>query len=1112
MRSIDLRRHTPILAIHWPFMDNGLNRDKRRFPDSRVQRKAGLLLLFGAPLLCVPAFAQTRLEEYALILQDPPLARQITARGRIESAQRQLRSELARRKIRIAGSVESLLNAVFVRVPRERAADLRALSGVRDAVRLPRIQRNLNVAVNLVNVPPAWAALGGMANAGAGVKIAIVDSGIDNTQPAFQDASLQPPDGYPLGQTAYTNGKILVARSYEPMFALPDDTTPRDRSGHGTALATIAAGETNTGPLAAITGVAPKAWLGNYKIFGTPGVNDTTTFAAAIQALEDAVADHMDIALVAFGSLPLSGPLDGDCLQSGVPAAYQTDCDILAQAVENAVALGMTVVAAAGNDAQSSLQPPALNSIDSPGTAPSAITVGASTNAHILFAAVQLNGSSVPSNLETLDAVVGDGVKLTGPLTATLQTITQTDPTGLACSALPGGSLTGTIVLIERGNCDFSTKIDNAQQAGAIGVVLYQDPSHPADPPFSALGAGNTGIPAMMIYYADGQAVQAYLASAPAPGPNVQGTLNPALHVESAISNLVTDFTSRGPSIDYSIKPELVAVGQGIYTATESLDPVGDLYDPTGYTTVQGSSFAAAMVAGAAALVKQANPGFTPAQIKSALVNTASIDSNDIADDSDSGELLITSVGAGKLNAAAGLAVGVTVQPATVSFGWAGSKTAQLSPVALTITNTGKAAAAFRISVVPDMLAPDPDATDGVTVSPGSLQLEAGQQGVVYVSLAGHFTVPGIYDGVIALAGPGANLRVPYWYLESDGVPFDILPVYDSSFSGTVGDTCWYLAFKVVDAYGIAVSDQSAAFSVAQGSGAQSTSASCPAGMPPGPSAQTNAYGIAWTNVDLGSAAGDQVFQGQAGGLTTTFNAAVRPAPSIGVNGVVDAASSRVGKGLAPGSYISIYGTALSDATQSLSTGFLPFSMSGVSVSFASPDGTQGWPGRLWYVSPTQINLQIPWELQGLTSVQLAVNIADVSVPYTIPIAPCLPAMFVNNGLAIAQDRNYQLVTAGNPAQPGQYIVLYANGLGAVDNPPPSGEPTPSQPLAATLALPTVTIGGAAAQVLFSGLTPGSIGLYQIDVVVPTAAPAGLQTVVIAQNGVDSAPANLPVQ
>jgi uncharacterized protein (TIGR03437 family) len=307
------------------------------------------------------------------------------------------------------------------------------------------------------------------------------------------------------------------------------------------------------------------------------------------------------------------------------------------------------------------------------------------------------------------------------------------------------------------------------------------------------------------------------------------------------------------------------------------------------------------------------------------------------------------------------------------------------------------------------------------------------------------------------------------------------------------------LAFKVVDQYGIAVANRSATFSAASPACLSST--------------ETNSYGIAWANVDLGPTPGDQTFQGQAGGLTTTFYAEVRPAPSIGANGVVDAASYQVGAGLAPGSYISIFGTALSDATEYLSTNFLPFSMSGVSVSFRSPDGTQAWAGRLWYVSPTQINLQIPWELQGLTSAQLEVNVADVSVPYTIPLSPCLPAMFTyGDRLAVAQDLNYRLITATNPAQPGQYIVVYANGLGVVDHPPVSGEATSAQFLASTLVTPTVTIGGLAAQVLFSGLTPGSVGLYQIDVKLPTDTPSGVQPLVIEQNGVTSQPANLPVQ
>jgi len=1071
-----------------------------------VRRLKYLLLFFVLPLF------GARLEEYALILNDPPLARHTASRARIQSAHQDLRRQLASRKIKVTGAAQTLLNAVFVRIPRSRAAELRALPGVRRLVWLPPLQRKLNVAVNQLNIPAAWSALpGGLSNAGAGIKIAIIDSGIDQTHPAFQNTS-PPPAGYPLGDTAYTNGKIIVARSYQPMFALPDDPTPVDRSGHGTALAMIAAGQTNAGPLASITGVAPRAWIGNYKIFGTPGVNDNTTYAAAIQALEDAVSDHMDIAVLAFGSLPLNGPLDNGpaCATTGVPPSYQDDCDIPAQAVENAVAMGLTVVVSAGNDAQSSLETPGLNTIDSPGTAPSAITVGSSTNAHVLYASVNVNGSGVPSNLQSLDALADDGVKLAHPLTAALQDVSTADPTGLACSPLPNSSFSSSIVLIGRGNCDFSTKINNAQQAGAIGVIIYQDQGHSTDPPFSSLGAGNTGIPAMMISDPDGLALHSYLAS----NPNAQATLNPALHIQNAVSNLLTDFTSRGPSIDYSIKPELIAVGQGIYTATQSLDPVGDLYDPTGYTTVEGSSFAAAMVAGAAALVKQANPGFSPAQIKSAVVNTASVSPNDIIDNSNSGELLITAVGAGKLNAAAALTPGATVAPATVSFGWIGPNNAP-GPlvVPLTLTNTGKSTATLNLAVVPDPAAPDQDTSDLVRISISSVSLAPGQSTNFNAVLSGAFTVPGIYDGAIVITGPGVNLRVPYWYLESDGVPFDVLPVYDGSFTGTVGDTCWYLAFKVLDQFGIAVPNQSATFSAIQGNGSQSTASSCPSGVSPGPSPQTNQDGVAWTNMDLGSSPGDQTFMAQAAGLSAYFYAYVRPQPSINANGVLDAASYQAGRGFAPGSYITIFGSALSDAVQDLSTTFLPYSMSGVSVSFARADSTADWPARLWYVSPTQINLQIPWELQGQTSVQMNVTTGDISVPYTLPIAPCLPAMFAyGNHLAIAQDERYQLVTAANPALPGHYIIIYANGLGPVDNPPPSGEATPGQPLARTTFQPNVTIGGVTAPVLFSGLTPGSIGLYQIDVTVPSNAPSGLQPVVITQNGIQAQIANLPVQ
>jgi uncharacterized protein (TIGR03437 family) len=88
---------------------------------------------------------------------------------------------------------------------------------------------------------------------------------------------------------------------------------------------------------------------------------------------------------------------------------------------------------------------------------------------------------------------------------------------------------------------------------------------------------------------------------------------------------------------------------------------------------------------------------------------------------------------------------------------------------------------------------------------------------------------------------------------------------------------------------------------------------------------------------------------------------------------------------------------------------------------------------------------------------------------------------------------------------------MYANGLGPVDVTPPSGEPAPAQPLARTRVIPTVTIGGKQAQVLFSGLAPNYVGLYQLNVLVPADAPVGTQPVEINANGISST-VNLPIQ
>ena len=268
----------------------------------------------------------------------------------------------------------------------------------------------------------------------------------------------------------------------------------------------------NTGPLATIQGVAPKAFLGNYKIFGSPGVNDYAYQSVLVAALTDAVNDGMDVVTLSLseGDPATYGPLDVDpvnCADSN----GDTHCDVRVEAVENAVKLGMVVVTAAGNDGNTAPNYPTLNSIHTPGTAPDAITVGASMNSHVFYQAVHVSGPGVPSNLQNIRALFGNGPQVAPP-PAPVRDVTQLQNDGLACSALPAGSLAGAIALVQRGTCLYSNKVINAQNAGAAGVVIYRESG--SDTPLSVF-AQDAGIPAVMIGNTDGVALKSYLAANP---------------------------------------------------------------------------------------------------------------------------------------------------------------------------------------------------------------------------------------------------------------------------------------------------------------------------------------------------------------------------------------------------------------------------------------------------------------------------------------------------------------------------------------------------------------------------------------------------------------------
>lgn len=1070
-----------------------------------------VLLALAVVLATGVCYAQYAANRYVLILEDPPVSARFTSKDKVRSAaaqtyaqqiqarQKALRTELASRKIQVTGSASTLLNAVFVAASKDRLAELKALPGVKAVMPVRRYTRKLNRATQLMNAPAAWNALGGVQNAGNGVKIAILDSGIDQTHPAFQDPSLPMPAGYPLctgSDCAFTNNKVIVARSYVRQLAAgsspnpaadsrPDDYSPRDRDGHGTAVASCAAGIASSGTVS-INGVAPKAYLGNYKIYGSPEVNDGTADDVIIQALEDAVNDGMDIISFSTGGPAFTGPLDSGSVcgnAAGVP------CDLSAQAFENAAKAGVVIVASAGNSGQDGRFYPTFNSVESPADAPSVIAAGASTNSHGFAVTVSAAGQGMPSTVQGIAADPGDSFVPFGAVSAPLRDITTLGNDGLACSALPAHSLDGTIALIQRGTCNFSDKLGNAESAGASGVIFYMADSSST---ISPGGLSSFAIPAVMIANAPGLALKDYAQTS----PGGQVTIDPnGLEEDAQGYDQLAVFSSLGPATGTSaIKPDLVAPGTSIYMAAENYDPLGALYSSNRFAAADGTSFSAPITAGVAALIKQSHPNFQAADIRSALVNTAA---PAVKTDQAGNVVDVQWIGAGRIDAGAAASATVSSVPATLSFG---VLTSLPQSQQLQIKNNGTSAVTLSLGIVVGSTG----SSASLKLDKQSLTLAPGESGTVTATLSGSMPAAGSYSGAVTVQAANVALRIPYLYLAGDGVPANIIPLTGSGFDGTVGQPIpdGIMSFKLVDDFGVPISGARVSWGALNGGSIVSADST------------TDAYGIAAAQPILGSQPGTYSFVAAAGGLTLRFSGTARPQPSISANGIVDSASFAASRPVAPGSYVSIFGAGLSDTTDYDTSSVLPLAIDYVTVSFDVPSAGISVPGRPIYVSPTQINVQVPWELQGQSAAQVKVTIDQSNGNVvTVPLSDYAPAFFqAGGGQVAAQDASFQAITSSNPATHGQVVILYANGLGPVSNQPLTGEPASGDALAKTVQTPVVNIGGQNADIQFSGLTPGLPGLYQINAVVPTSLAPGNYPITVAIGGATSPASNIWVK
>ena len=214
-----------------------------------------------------------------------------------------------------------------------------------------------------------------------------------------------------------------------------------------------------------------------------------------------------------------------------------------------------------------------------------------------------------------------------------------------------------------------------------------------------------------------------------------------------------------------------------------------------------------------------------------------------------------------------------------------------------------------------------------------------------------------------------------------------------------------------------------------------------------------------------------------------------------------------MGGAVAPGTILQIYGSGFSQTTAQAINVPLPVSLAGTSLTVG------GIPAPLYYVSPGQIDAQLPSELTPGNSYQLIVNSAGVpSMPGTIQIAAATPGVAAYaGGLVLAQHADYSLISETSPAKPGEYVVIYLAGLGATNHAVADGAAAPDSPLSMPLTAPALTLNGASVTVSFAGLTPGAVGLYQINFQVPANAPNGDLQLVVSQSGVSGNTTILPV-
>ena len=511
---------------------------------------------------------------------------------------------------------EIVLNGFVVELPkadRQTLIKLSRIPGVKAVTVERQVELNMEVVNPTIGAPAVWQQLGGIDVAGEGIKVAVIDTGIDPNHPALDPTGYTYPVGYPKGDTRYTTPKVIVVRGVYRPDDPPVPPAPLPLHPHGTGVATIIGTNPNTvatykGVDVTLSGVAPKVYLMSYQIFYPSAAGSSARYASdsqTVKAIEMMVADGADVVNNSWGET--------------VFVPLRPGFNPVVDALEAAGAAGVVVVKSAGNSGRSGNATVGGN--DQP---VNGISVGATANTRAFGNEAKVTGpGEVPDILQSMLAVPADfGGTLTSAIEEVYVDVGRIHPGNkTACDPIddPNQELAGKIALISRGACRFDKKVKNAQDAGAVLAIIYNNV--PSAPPITMGGeTGDITIPAFMVGNLQGLAMVEFENANPGEATVYIGT-EVARITGVAPEDILTDFSSRGPAFPLNrIVPDIVAQGQNVLSGygVTTKGPDAELWAPWAGTSASGP-----VVAGAAALIKAAHPDWAPWQIKSALMTTA---------------------------------------------------------------------------------------------------------------------------------------------------------------------------------------------------------------------------------------------------------------------------------------------------------------------------------------------------------------------------------------------------------------------------------------------------------------------------------------------------------